>query len=201
MALKLRKRKYITLHDAAEQLIFPIVLFSVTQSQYILYRPALYPIYLMSFLCLAFILIGPFLTLVWAHKHTQKHPEEIPVIEDMLLDNQLDRRESLVFYIASCYRKVLFGIVLSLNISGLVQAGVMIAANALFLCFQFYVFRRGIYKSTIKIISRSLNTLLLITIELLFIVNNVCDLDRYQLIEVGNASIAVALLSTFLGLL
>jgi hypothetical protein len=94
------------------------------------------------------------------------------VYEDLLNDCQIDRPATYAFFIVSYYRKVIFGLALLHYIPGVTQGYAVIAVNTIYLGSILYIVTQKIFNSKLKMLTKTLNVLCVMGIEVVMIYYN-----------------------------
>jgi uncharacterized protein involved in response to NO len=106
-----------------------------------------------------------------------------------------------VFYLATYYRKVSFALALTNGIPGLIQNYALVVINGIYLIIILYVIGKRVFKSKIKMLTKTINTTCVLGIEILMIYYNTHDHSLNALVDMGVTCVYLALIATVAGIL
>lgn len=195
---KLRVRALITFSDLVETMIVPVMVFAHFQLSIVYYRADVLWMYVMTMAMVFVILFIPFFVI--AHVHINRHNKLMKdVYEDLLLDCHLDNSATYAFYVISYYRKVLFGLSLLYYIPGMVQGSWIIAVNTIYLSFMLYVISQKIFNSKLKMLTKTINVLCVIGIEIVMLYYNKEQHSIELMLDLGASCVYLAIIATITG--
>ncbi len=114
-------------------------------------------------------------------------------------DCDLSQSATYAFYVVAFYRKVLFAFSMIEIIPGMVQGYSVIAINCIYLAFIFYVISRRIFYSKLKMLTKIINALCVIGIEVVMIYYNQKHHDIQTMLDLGATCVYLAIIATITG--
>jgi hypothetical protein len=195
LATKIKVRKLITLHDNIEQLSLPIIFFSIAQFSNIIIIPELIWVYGLTFLVAFIPLFTPFFMVIYIYSNRHLK-NEIPIFEDLLQDNTMGQKFTYFYYIFCYYRKIIFALFITYGIPGIIQLYLVLALNILYFTFTVYLIIANTYLSKIKIVIKILNSVTIISVEILILFYNINDYSPETMVQIGIACLYLALITT-----
>lgn len=201
LAQKIRIRWVITLSEMLETLVIPASLFFMFLLAYTIPSGAYFWVYLLGYLLCLFLLLFPFVTLSLVVLGRDKLSEvELEIVEDLLQDCHLGNKVSYAFYVYGYLKKMALGLLLGTGLSGLVQTFLLISINIGHLLMIAYIVAYRVYKSKIKILTRTINLVCVIVLEGLVLGYNLTYSSIDTKILIGVTCTYLTLIATGVGL-
>jgi len=101
----------------------------------------------------------------------------------------------MVIYIYS-NRQIIFALFITYGIPGIIQLYLVLALNILYFTFTVYLIIANTYLSKIKIVIKILNSVTIISVEILILFYNINDYSPETMVQIGIACLYLALITT-----
>lgn len=119
----------------------------------------------------------------------------------MFQDVDIKSRASYVAYMLAFGRKFFFAMFLTPALPGLIQINMLIFVNLMHFFFIAYIVLNRLFTSKIKVITRAINVLSIIVLELVILIYNINYSAKENMIAMGITCTYLTIVATITGIL
>ena len=121
------------------------------------------------------------------------------VLEDLFQDCKMDSSLSVILYLSTYFKKFFLAMFLNPQIPGILQVLLLLSVHLFQIYLIIYMVSNTLYNNKLKVITRSINLLCVICIEVMILAYNINYLSVSSMILIGVTCTYLTIIATIAG--